>query len=327
MTPAELQQVSAWAQKLGSTVTLGFIQSPGKQSLALEAFGRQMAAVDPRILFKAADRPGGPAPALAIGERIFFQALPRGRELGLFLEALDAAQQAIATRLTERLAGLALPGFLTLYIAPQCPFCPAAVRQLIGLAMASTRVTVTVIDGLFFPDLAARANVLSTPTLILDGQTRWVGSIPLTEVVDQLLEADPFRLSAASLQRLLEEGQAQQIASMMANSGRLFPCLVELLAHQRWSVRLGAMVAAETLAAMDKRLAGGFQTPIWEAIDRGADSTVCGDLLYVIGAIGGPEALARLAVIRDGLHAAAVKDAAAEAIDRIIAETRPAFLS
>jgi len=162
--------------------------------------------------------------------------------------------------------------------------------------------------------------------LILEGHTRWVGQVPQDEVVAHLLHPDPFRLSPTSLQRLLEAGQAQQVAGMMAQSGRLFPALIHLLAHPRWSVRLGAMVAAETLAETNRTLAGELQEPIWQAMAR-ADATVQGDLLYVIGAIGGPETLERLQVLVDGLGDEAVKEAATEALERILKETQPKFLS
>lgn len=324
MTPEDLQLVEAWAKGIAGPVTLGLVEGAGDRGLTLEAFGRQLAAIDKRIVFKKVDRPRAPAPALAIGERIFYQALPQGPELAPFLEALAHTTASGAGRPDENLlAGLALPATMTLYIAPRCPFCPQAAREALALALASDKVQLTLIDAVLFAERAAADNVLSTPTLILDAQARWVGQVPRAEVVDQLLHPDPFKLSASSLERLLADGQAGQVATMMAQGGRLFAALVELLADARWSVRLGAMVAVETLAEMDRPLAARLQAPIWQVLDR-ADPTVQGDLIYVIGVIGGPEALAGLNAVMTGRYDPAVKEAAAEAIDRIAG---PAILS
>jgi len=326
MTPHDLQRIQTWAEQLTGPVTLGFVDASGSQALALEAFGRQLAAVDPRIAFKPADLPGAPAPALAIGERLFYQALPQDKELPPFLDALAPGRPSAEPFPADRLAGLSLPAVLTLYVAPACPFCPDVVRRVLALAAASTRITVTVVDAAFFPDLAARDNVAAVPTLILDGQARWVGPVPEAELVDQLCHPDPFKLGPATIRRLLEEGQAGQVAAIMAQGGRIFPALVELLADPRWSVRLGAMVAVETLAETSRDLAGDFEAPIWQAMDA-ADTQVKGDLLYVIGAIGGPLALERLQALIDSAADEGVREAAAEAMDRIREETGPSILS
>ncbi|GEM_PF-1915769 len=109
---------------------------------------------------------------------------PIGPELGPFLKALTwmfIEPEALPPHpgLTDRV----FPAELKLYIAEQCPFCPAVVEKLVPLAIASPRVRLTVIDAGLCMEEARRDRVQSVPTLMLDSHFRWSGTIPIREVV------------------------------------------------------------------------------------------------------------------------------------------------
>ena len=66
------------------------------------------------------------------------------------------------------------------------------VEDLAPLALASDLVTLTVIDGLLFPEMAEPNGVKSAPTLLLDDRVRWSGRTPLSEILDVMLNQDPL---------------------------------------------------------------------------------------------------------------------------------------
>ena len=131
-----------------------------------------------------------------------------------------------------------------------------------------------------------------------------------------MLDRDPANLCADALRSMIEDGNAQGVARMMADRGKIFDSFVELLGHSRWSVRLGAMVAFETLAEQEPDLAGEVVEPL-VAIFADVDDTVKGDLLYVLGESGNQAALPFLTTVAAGGNDPGVKSAALEAIEKL----------
>ena len=152
------------------------------------------------------------------------------------------------------------------------------------------------------------------PTVLLENQFRWTGSVPLEEIVDVIITRNPNSLGASSLERLLKDGNAAQLADMMTGSQQIFPAFYDLLTHNKWPVRLGAMVVAETIAAQNTELAAELLMPLWQRFEAVSDQ-IKGDLLYVFGAIGHPTAVPWLQSVLNGGYDAEVKEAAREALD------------
>jgi alkyl hydroperoxide reductase subunit AhpF len=90
----------------------------------------------------------------------------------------------------QRLAQLRAPALVKVYITPHCPFCPTTVSILLGLAACSDQVRMTVIDGEMFPDAAQKDRINAAPTVILDDQFRWTGSVDAGELVTLMLDRD-----------------------------------------------------------------------------------------------------------------------------------------
>jgi hypothetical protein len=177
-------------------------------------------------------------------------------------------------------------------------------------------VRVTVIDGELFPDTAQKDGIQSAPTVILDDQFRWTGSVDAGELVTLMLGRDPADLGVDALRGMIEAGNAEGVARMMAERGSIFPAFIDLLIHPRWSVRLGAMVTYETLAENDPDLAGGVVDPL-VAVFTEVDDMVKGDLLHVLGESGNKAALTLLTTVSTGDYDDDVRSAAEEAIDKL----------
>jgi hypothetical protein len=319
MTPQDERTVREWAARQQVPATILFARGQGAGDERMALFGERLVALAPMARIKQVEQADEAfrSPALIIGkhQNIAYQAVPQGRELSVFLEALAAAgghgEMDLPPDLGAAIDGIELPAELTLYIAMQCPHCPTAVRQLLCLCATAKQLRLTIVDGVLFADLAAAHGIRAVPTLILEDQLRWSGSIDLADVVRQCIERDPVRMSAAGLRQILEAGKASRAAAMMIEHNRVFPALIALLTHERWSVRLGAMVTVEYLSDEAPDLAAGLVDPLWSGFVS-LTEPVQGDVVQVLGQIKGDAATLCLQKIASGDFAEAVRQAAAE---------------
>jgi hypothetical protein len=201
-------------------------------------------------------------------------------------------------------------------MGPQCPHCPAVIARLTPLAISNRNIRVSIIDCALFPEAAEGEKVQAVPTVVLDNGFRWTGPVRIEEILDVLIHRDPAALAPSTLERMLKEGGASRLASMMLEREEIFPAFLGLLASKSWPVRMGAMVVMEELAEKNPTLARRAIEPLWDRFD-GADDAVKGDLLYVFGELKSPETLPRLREIQTGPFASDVREAAAEAIEKI----------
>ena len=258
-------------------------------------------------------------PALIIGPRanIAFQAVPSGLELDPFLEALavgDDDSNLLGTGTMALLAQLTQPMDLVLYIGAHCPHCPQTVRRLWPLAAAGADIRLTIVDAALFEERARAHGVRSVPLLIMDGQFRWSGLPDLDEVLTIGLKRNSRLISADALRRIIEAGDAGHAAKMMIDSNNIFPALIPLLTHEKWSVRLGAMVTVEYLADEAPALADRLIGPLWKDFRRYA-APIQGDVTHVLGSIGSDKAQSVLKKIAAGPFEEEVVGAAKEALN------------
>jgi hypothetical protein len=319
ISDSEKKRVRQWADTLDQDVTLRYATVDHPRDDQFKAFARHLAELAPRIRLKKDGDASVDRPTLFVGRHTAYQALPLNRELQLFLDALGdqgAAADRIPTDVRRQLDRLQVPALVKVYITPHCPFCPNVVMLLLSLAASSDRIRLSIIDGELFPGMAQKDRISAAPTIILDDQFRWTGSVEALELVTMMLDRDPAGLGAGALRGLIEDGDADRVARMMIDGGKLFPAFFELLTHPRWSVRLGAMVAFETLAEINPQLAGRVVDPL-TTLFPDVDDMVKGDLLHVIGESGNRAALPFLTVVAENSSDAEVRAAAEEAIEKL----------
>jgi hypothetical protein len=305
-----------WAASLDADVVLRYATTGHAADPAFMAFIDQLAGLSPRITPKKDPDAQVERPTLFAGARVAYQALPDERELEPFLGCLTGSQgfvDGIDRTIREALGRLQMPAPVTVFITPGCPYCPSVVASLLGLAALNENVRLTVIDGALFADAVGAHRITAAPTVILDDQLRWTGPLNMAEVVAMMLDRDPVNLSAGALKGMLENGAADAVARMMADRQRIFPAFIELLLHPRWSVRLGAMVAFESVVETAPALAGEVTRPLMAAYPD-LDDTIKGDLLYVLGVSGRREVLPFLNTIAETVADAELRSAAEEAI-------------
>lgn len=98
--------------------------------------------------------------------------------------------------------------------------------------------------------------------------------------------------------------------------GMIFPAFYDLITHEKWSVRLGAMVAMEEIIEEDRPLAAQCVGPLWERFPA-LDQQAQGDVVYILGEAGGRDIIRALETVLSGPYNAETREAAREALERI----------
>lgn len=318
MTPTEEKQIAALNKTLSAEIQIICRHTDHEHSDAIVQFCDHLSRQVPAIRIKKESGDPDDMPGIQIHDGLIYQAVPAGTELAPFIEALQMAASSTAQkddRISKELSAIDLPIHLVLYVASQCTFCPQAVRQLLPLLSANPHIHLTVIDAMSFPELAEKDNLQSVPTLILEDQFRWTGSFQINEIVEMMVNRDPGALGPLSLEMMLKDGKAGQLADMMLEKAQIFPAFYELLIHPKWPVRLGAMVTMEEL--IDRNIALALETiePLWQQFHK-VDDRVKGDLLYVFGQTGQKDIIPYLKRVLNGDFVQEVKEAAQEALDK-----------
>jgi hypothetical protein len=318
-TALEEKQIIKLNQQLSHPIALGRVDSRNASNELFEEFCENLTRLAPKIKITTVQIETQTFPQIHIGSGLRYQAIPSGYELQPFLEALTALDLGY-TKLSEpikhRLKKNKLPAFLTIFITPQCTFCPQTVRELNALPITSENIRLTVIDGTLFPEMVADHNIRSVPTILLEDRFRWTGSVAIEELVDAIVTRSPSALRPSSLESIIKEGEAGQLAAMMMEAGFLFPAFYDVLTHDKWPIRLGAMVVMEQIIDEDPELAIEALDPLWRRFHQVA-SQVQGDILHVFGEIGNPRSVSWLESIFAGNFDPEVKEAAREAADKI----------
>ncbi|MCX5881629.1 MAG: hypothetical protein NTU74_07470, partial [Deltaproteobacteria bacterium] len=165
---------------------------------------------------------------------------------------------------------------------------------------------------------ASNDRIQSVPTLVLDEQFRWTGTVKIQEVLEAIIHRDPSRLEVDTLMNMIADGNASLLSKMMMEKNMIFPALLDLLVHPKWPVRLGAMVTLETIAGENPVLAQKTMMPLWDRFDA-ADDKVKGDILYLVGEFDNGGSIERIQeVLNKRLnHDVEIIEAAEEALEKL----------
>lgn len=314
----DAQTITRWAQGRDEDIFIDLILTQDERSKTFRDFCDNLTRMAPNIKVKLETDEESTLPAIQV-RNVRYQAIPGGKVLEPFLDVLaDRGTPASNSQVSvqNKLSDNQIPAWLKIYIMPHCPFCPNTVVQFLFLAKGNPSIKLTLIDGALFPEMAASDNIHSAPTVLLEDQFRWSGSIQIQEVVDIILNRDPSQLSAASLKAMFEDGSAVEVANMMLDQREIFPAFMDLLVHEKWPVRLAAMVVFETIAEENRELAGQTIPFLWDCFSR-AEDTVKGDILYLLGNAGDKKVIPKIETLLNGPYPVEVIDAAKEALEAL----------
>ncbi|MCK5835904.1 MAG: thioredoxin family protein [Desulfobacula sp.] len=312
-----------WDQTMKSPIKIKRIDTDHAENNQFINFTNQIQNTTSHLIIDS-EKQKKDLPGFLIKENIFYSALPLEKELDPFLEILSqinsrqsaVTESALSDSLRQLLDRLDIPVHLTLYIALQCPHCPAVVRTVIPLALYCSNIHLHIIDGSLFPETAQKDAVMSAPCLILEDDFRWTGSVSADEIVKMITSRDPAHLSTGTLKTILEQGDADWIARQMIEKNDIFDAFINLLLHETWSVRLGAMVVVEMLAETNPELAARI-CPLLIHQFHGKDIPIQGDILYALGEAGDRETMEWIQNKRIEFDHTDLIDAAEEALETL----------
>ena len=288
-------------------------------------FADRFAALAPGVHIQKETTDTAEMPAILIDPNIRYHALPSGKALEPFLNALTRKDTAPAPGMSNPavLKNIKLPMDLDLYIAPQCGFCPTAAARLIQLALHAPLIRLSIIDAFLFSEQSQTRGIRSVPTVLLGERYRWTGAFDMQELVDMMVHQDPAHMQASTLQNIIQEGNAAQVAEMMLGYGQIFPAFLELLFHDKWSVRLGAMVVMEEMIVKNIGLVASVVDALWEGA-KTVDEPVKGDIYYLLGEAADATLIPKLQTVLSDDPGKELKEAVEEAIARIEERCKPA---
>lgn len=245
--------------------------------------------------------------------RMLYRGIPGKREMEILATFFSSENLAsLPEREPEADTGLRL------FIGRHCPHCPGVLRKVLPL-LSWKKIRLEIIDAETCPEMAEQHSVRAVPTLMIAGDEknfRWVGDVAFQDLLSALLGRKVHELGEESLRNILESGDAERLCAMMRERGEIFPSFYPLLTHEKWPVRLGAMVVAETLVQEKKGLGDALLETLWHGREE-LDPVVLGDMIYLMGS-GRPEIwIPRLESFFPGVEEGELKDAVEEALQSL----------
>ena len=107
----------------------------------------------------------------------------------------------------------------------------------------------------------------------------------------------------------------------MIENRKIFPGLIDLLVHEKWPVRLGAMVAVEEIMEHDPGLAAQVIEPVLRRF-QSLDEQTKGDMIYLMGETGDLDTITRIKGALHGSSSDELRTVADEAIESIEARSQ-----
>lgn len=319
MTPHEEQKVIQWNKGLSRNIELKVNLTEDRRSEQFRNFCTDMAVFASKVEIAETRPQNEVLPSIEISDNLRYFAIPTGPGLVTFLDAVMLCAEGFALipkAIREKTERVESPARLRLHISQQCPHCPASVRDLAPLTVVNEFISLDIIDGALFPELSQAADIDCVPTVLFSDSFRWTGVTAAEEIVEVLADQYSATLSIAAIERMLQEKNASRLVEMMLEAGEVFPSFVRLLADEKFTVRLGAMVVMEMLVEQNMRLASQVIWPLWERFEEMVEPVQI-DVLYVFGDVGTKETVPLLEFVIKDHHRDHLKEVASESIQRI----------
>ncbi len=319
LTDREKTEIGNWRQGLKNNTLLRLSIKDDDAGRQMQMFCSELAGHVPEITLKH-EKEEDALSWIMIGQNISYHAVPLSNEFMPFLRALSSTSfpsENMSGELRSILSQITTPAALKIYVSPDCPFCPQVVTRCLAIARMNHAINVSVIDGCLFPEQAAKDSIRSVPTLILDDSFRWTGAVDLEELINVIEQRDPVLLGVETIKNIIHEGQAEELAEMMAARGEIFPAFLEVLTDIKWNVRLGAMAVFEYLIEKSQDLCRRINIELCNRFPD-QDDRVKGDIIYLLGESGDQSMIPFIKSLINGPFPQEVREAAADALDNFL---------
>jgi len=136
-------------------------------------------------------------PALVIeGDKDFgirFYGVPSGYEFNSLLNAMENVSRGnidLAGVIREDLDKLEKEIHVQVFVTPNCPHCPGAVKTAQNFAIYSDKIKADMVEVSEFPELAQKYQVMSVPKVVINEKIDFVGALGDREYLEKILEAN-----------------------------------------------------------------------------------------------------------------------------------------
>jgi len=122
---------------------------------------------------------------------IRYYGIPSGYEFGSLIEDIidvSRGKTDLAEETKEKLATLATPVHLQVFVTPTCPYCPQTVRLAHKFAIESALVTADMVEAIEFPHLSQRYEVSGVPKTVINEYHHIVGAYPEPMFIEEVLK-------------------------------------------------------------------------------------------------------------------------------------------
>ncbi len=192
-------QLQAYLQKLTRPVVVTAALDDGEASQELRALLIELTQLSTQVTLREAREPGDRVPSFALGTpgediSLRFAGIPMGHEftsLVLALLQVGGHPSKLAQDVIEQvraLDGTASDGILSFetYFSLSCQNCPDVVQAFNLMAVVNPRIKHVAIDGALFQDEVETRQVMSVPTIFLNGAPFGAGRMSVEEILAKL---------------------------------------------------------------------------------------------------------------------------------------------
>ena len=187
-------QLQAYLQKLTRPVRITAALDDGDSSVELRALLQDLTHLSDKVTLRETREPGDRVPSFALstpGEDISlcFAGIPMGHEftsLVLALLQVGGHPSKLAQDVIEQIRALDGDYTFETYFSLSCQNCPDVVQAFNLMAVLNPRIKHVAIDGALFQEEVETRQVMSVPTIFLNGETFGAGRMSVEEILAKL---------------------------------------------------------------------------------------------------------------------------------------------
>jgi len=187
-------QLKAYLERVTQPIEISAALDGSEKSAEMQSLLHDIVSLSDKITLVERDETGVRAPSFTIGRpdgsvHLRFAGIPMGHEftsLVLALLQVGGHPSKEAADLLEQVRNLDGDFAFETYFSLSCQNCPDVVQALNLMAVLNPRISHVAIDGALFQDEVEQRQVMSVPTVYLNGQPFGQGRMELAEIVTRI---------------------------------------------------------------------------------------------------------------------------------------------
>jgi glutaredoxin-like protein len=120
---------------------------------------------------------------------IKFNGIPAGHEINSFIPALlevSGATSEMPKEFADRIAAIAKPIHIQVFVTLSCPHCPGAVQKAHKMALMNPNIEADMIEAQTFAELSQKYNVSGVPKIVINETSELLGNQPFQAFLDAM---------------------------------------------------------------------------------------------------------------------------------------------